>query len=108
MFDRETLQRTASYQQALLDEAKWRQSIASQYAQMMERAFFALRSYGVDYTRLKSYKLWPTFQPPEGPVTMQARSKMAHWIGLISRDLDAAILRTRTIKVVDNKEDPYA
>lgn len=106
-FDPETIQTTLAYQQAQLDDARWRMTIAQQFAHMMLKAYDAFKAHDVDYTKLRSYNLWPTFEPPQAYVPMEGRMKMHKWIVLIEKDIDAAIRRKQTYKIIDNKDDPY-
>lgn len=109
MADTTSLQLTIAHQQRKLDEAQWQLLLAQQFGRLMIKAYSAYRSYGVDYTKLRSYPLWPAMTPTEGFNSEQGRNKVIRWMQMIDKDIAAAIRRSGLHKVIDNsKDEPYA
>jgi hypothetical protein len=83
-----------------MERLTWRLQLSNQFGLLMLKAFNALRSYGVDYTKLRSYSLWDSvawFKGTDDPV---ARAAMDRWAMEIGHDIDAAI-RRKSLHQVD-------
>lgn len=87
-------------QSAEADEISWRLLTAQKFGHLMVKAYMALKSYSVDYQKLRSYELWVSLLPMSGPVDKRAREAISRWMIEIEHDIDAAI-RRKHIKQVD-------
>ena len=87
--------------QKKLEEAEWKAELSENFTLLLLKAYTALRSYGVDYQKLRSYEKWEGIQWFKGASNITARESMTRWIVEIGHDIDAAIRRKTNIHEVD-------
>lgn len=83
-----------------LDRQGWQLQLANKFGLLMLKAYNALRSYGVDYTKLRSYTLWDSVAWFKGTDDKRAREAMDRWALEIGHDIDAAV-RRKTLHLVE-------
>ncbi len=86
-----------------LQTLKWQLSLSDSFSKLLLKAYDALRSYGVDYRKLRTYDKWDGITWFKGADNVMARESMTRWITEISHDIDAAV-RRKSIKEVPLNE----